>query len=85
MLELAQELKTEQSLLVFGRGYNYATALEAALKVRHSCLSVLARGTYLLLAGLLCSQLAHSCPDQSSSSQGGTLTSCQSQCGLQDK
>jgi glucosamine--fructose-6-phosphate aminotransferase (isomerizing) len=36
MLELAQELKTEQSLLVFGRGYNYATALEAALKVRPS-------------------------------------------------
>ena len=34
MLELAEELKTEQSLLVFGRGYNYATALEAALKVR---------------------------------------------------
>ncbi len=33
MLELAEELKTEQSLLVFGRGYNYATALEAALKV----------------------------------------------------
>ena len=36
MLELAQELKTEQSLLVFGRGYNYATALEAALKARPS-------------------------------------------------
>ena len=34
MLDLAEELKTEQSLLVFGRGYNYATALEAALKVR---------------------------------------------------
>ena len=33
MLELAEQ-KTEQSLLVFGRGYNYATALEAALKVR---------------------------------------------------
>ena len=33
MLELAEELKMEQSLLVFGRGYNYATALEAALKV----------------------------------------------------
>ena len=34
MLELAEELKTEQRLLVFGRGYNYATTLEAALKVR---------------------------------------------------
>ena len=33
MLELAEQLKDEQSLLVFGRGYNYATALEAALKV----------------------------------------------------
>jgi hypothetical protein len=31
---LAEELKDETSLLVFGRGYNYATALEAALKVR---------------------------------------------------
>lgn len=30
---LAEELKNETSLLVFGRGYNYATALEAALKV----------------------------------------------------
>ena len=33
MLHLAEQLKDEQSLLVFGRGYNYATALEAALKV----------------------------------------------------
>ncbi len=33
MLRLAGALKEEQSLLVFGRGYNYATALEAALKV----------------------------------------------------
>lgn len=32
MLSLAEQLKEEQSLLVFGRGYNYATALEAALK-----------------------------------------------------
>ena len=30
---LAEKLKQESSLLVFGRGYNYATALEAALKV----------------------------------------------------
>jgi glucosamine--fructose-6-phosphate aminotransferase (isomerizing) len=34
MRELAKELVNEQSLLVFGRGYNYATAMEAALKVR---------------------------------------------------
>jgi glucosamine--fructose-6-phosphate aminotransferase (isomerizing) len=33
MLALAAELKEEQSLLLFGRGYNYATALEGALKV----------------------------------------------------
>ena len=35
MQKLAEELKHENSLLVFGRGYNYATALEAALKVQH--------------------------------------------------
>ena len=34
--KLAESLKKEQSLLMFGRGYNYATALEAALKVKHS-------------------------------------------------
>ncbi|KAL3832967.1 hypothetical protein ACJIZ3_007703 [Penstemon smallii] len=41
VLKLDQELKdlanlliAEQSLLVFGRGYNYATALEGALKVK---------------------------------------------------
>jgi glucosamine--fructose-6-phosphate aminotransferase (isomerizing) len=33
MQELAQQLRDTQSLLFFGRGYNYATALEAALKV----------------------------------------------------
>ena len=30
---MAEELKDEQSCLVFGRGRNYATAMEAALKV----------------------------------------------------
>lgn len=34
MKDLAKQLVAEQSLLVFGRGYNYATALEAALKVK---------------------------------------------------
>lgn len=38
MKELAQELIAEQSLLVFGRGYNYATALEGALKVKEVAL-----------------------------------------------
>jgi glucosamine--fructose-6-phosphate aminotransferase (isomerizing) len=32
--KLAGDLKDEQSLLVFGRGRNYATAMEAALKVK---------------------------------------------------
>lgn len=31
--KLAEVLKEESSLLMFGRGYNYATALEASLKV----------------------------------------------------
>ena len=35
---LAERLKDEQSLLVLGRGYNYATALEAALKVKEVAL-----------------------------------------------
>ncbi|XVF73601.1 hypothetical protein PTKIN_Ptkin12aG0215400 [Pterospermum kingtungense] len=34
MKDLANLLISEQSLLVFGRGYNYATALEGALKVK---------------------------------------------------
>ncbi|KAL3537505.1 hypothetical protein ACH5RR_000871 [Cinchona calisaya] len=34
MKDLAELLINEQSLLVFGRGYNYATALEGALKVK---------------------------------------------------
>ena len=33
MKQLAELLKDRQSLLFFGRGYNFATALEAALKV----------------------------------------------------
>ncbi|CAM6085156.1 unnamed protein product [Calypogeia fissa] len=38
MKELAKELMGEQSLLLFGRGYNYATALEGALKVKEVAL-----------------------------------------------
>jgi glucosamine--fructose-6-phosphate aminotransferase (isomerizing) len=38
MKELAKLLMQEQSLLVFGRGYNYATALECALKVKEVAL-----------------------------------------------
>ncbi|MCD9640305.1 Glutamine--fructose-6-phosphate aminotransferase [Datura stramonium] len=38
MKDLAKLLISEQSLLVFGRGYNYATALEGALKVKEVAL-----------------------------------------------
>jgi len=38
MRALAAELAGEQSMLVFGRGWNYATALEAALKVKEVAL-----------------------------------------------
>ncbi|KAL3699380.1 hypothetical protein R1sor_017402 [Riccia sorocarpa] len=38
MKELAATLMEEQSLLLFGRGYNYATALEGALKVKELAL-----------------------------------------------
>ncbi|CAM8970709.1 unnamed protein product [Rhodiola kirilowii] len=38
MKDLAKILIAEQSLLVFGRGYNYATALEGALKVKEVAL-----------------------------------------------
>jgi hypothetical protein len=37
MKEIAADLKQEHSLMFFARGYNYATALEAALKVGVSC------------------------------------------------
>jgi len=38
ILELAKDLKDETSLLLFGRGNNYATAVEAALKVKEVAL-----------------------------------------------
>jgi hypothetical protein len=38
MRELAASLKDEPSMLVFGRGQNYATALETALKACFHCL-----------------------------------------------
>lgn len=38
MKDLAKSLIAEQSLLMFGRGYNYATALEGALKVKEVAL-----------------------------------------------
>ncbi|GMH45196.1 hypothetical protein BSKO_13153 [Bryopsis sp. KO-2023] len=38
MQQLAQNLKNTNSLLFFGRGYNYSTSLEAALKVKEVAL-----------------------------------------------
>lgn len=38
MKELAMELKDEHSLMFFARGYNYSTALEAALKIKEVAL-----------------------------------------------
>merc|ERR1712060_273908 len=38
MKELAEKLRDEKSLLLFGRGYNYATAPEGALKVKEIAL-----------------------------------------------
>lgn len=51
MQKLAEELKHENSLLVFGRGYNYATALEAALKVSFQYACYPARQQALLVNG----------------------------------
>ena len=49
--ELAAELKDEQSLLVFGRGRNYATAMEAALKVKEV--------SYMHSEGILAGEMKH--------------------------
>ena len=40
MKALAEQLKSEENLLVFARGYNYATALEAALKVHPASMCI---------------------------------------------
>uniref|UniRef100_A0A0B7AXZ5 glutamine--fructose-6-phosphate transaminase (isomerizing) n=1 Tax=Arion vulgaris TaxID=1028688 RepID=A0A0B7AXZ5_9EUPU len=51
ILELAQELHEEKSLLVMGRGYNYATCLEGALKIKEL--------TYMHSEGILAGELKH--------------------------
>ncbi|XP_074649465.1 glutamine--fructose-6-phosphate aminotransferase [isomerizing] 1-like isoform X2 [Tubulanus polymorphus] len=48
---LAQELYTQRSLLVMGRGYNYATCLEGALKIKEL--------TYMHSEGILAGELKH--------------------------
>merc|ERR1711916_331014 len=49
--ELAEQLKNEKSLLVMGRGYQYATCLETALKVKEL--------TYMHTEGVLAGELKH--------------------------
>lgn len=51
ILELAEELKNEKSLLIMGRGYNYATCLEGALKVKEL--------TYMHCEGIQSGELKH--------------------------
>ena len=58
MKMLAEKLKHENSLLVFGRGYNYATALEAALKVCNFSSQVLAATAFSYWIGN-CALLCH--------------------------
>ncbi|KAI3380353.1 hypothetical protein SNEBB_003321 [Seison nebaliae] len=49
--EMATRLLNEKSLLIMGRGYNYATCLEGALKVKEL--------TYLHSEGILAGELKH--------------------------
>ncbi|XP_041363135.1 glutamine--fructose-6-phosphate aminotransferase [isomerizing] 1-like isoform X2 [Gigantopelta aegis] len=49
--ELAKELFEQKSLLVMGRGYNYATCLEGALKIKEL--------TYMHSEGILAGELKH--------------------------
>jgi glucosamine--fructose-6-phosphate aminotransferase (isomerizing) len=51
ILELSKELFHEKSLLIMGRGFNYATCLEGALKVKEL--------TYMHSEGILAGELKH--------------------------
>jgi len=51
ILEYAKQLYTEKSLLIMGRGFNYATCLEGALKVKEL--------TYMHSEGILAGELKH--------------------------
>ena len=51
ILKIAQELYQEKSLLIMGRGFNYATCLEGALKVKEL--------TYMHSEGILAGELKH--------------------------
>jgi len=49
--ELAKEMKDNKSILVMGRGYNYATCMEGALKIKEI--------TYMHSEGILSGELKH--------------------------
>lgn len=51
ILELSKQLYTEKSLLIMGRGFNYATCMEGALKVKEL--------TYMHSEGILAGELKH--------------------------
>lgn len=51
ILELSKDLEKEKSLLIMGRGFNYATCLEGALKVKEL--------TYMHSEGILAGELKH--------------------------
>lgn len=51
ILEIARELVAEKSLLIMGRGYNFATCLEGALKVKEL--------SYMHSEGILAGELKH--------------------------
>jgi glucosamine--fructose-6-phosphate aminotransferase (isomerizing) len=51
IMELSKELFKEKSLLIMGRGFNYATCLEGALKVKEL--------TYMHSEGILAGELKH--------------------------
>lgn len=77
MQQLAKHLRHEGSLLLFGRGYNYATALEAALKVKEVALMHRCRPSGVLqmpaLHMLAAAQTAHE--EVRAHCQGDTLLS----------
>lgn len=74
MQQLAKHLRDEGSLLLFGRGYNYATALEAALKVKEVALMHRCRPGLLQVPALHTLGAAQTAHDKvRACRQGGTL------------
>ena len=49
--QMSEELKSKKSVLVMGRGYNYATCMEGALKIKEI--------TYLHSEGIMSGELKH--------------------------